>query len=305
MTLRLAGTNTSGSVTYPYFQPEGNNTQAACVQGATHTGQWPIRLHAGAMPATYPSFFRLAEYAAGGGSILAASDKNVSPTSASLSAQIHFHTRTATAATCAAMTFTLIIPIAVGEEVDMTLMFGPPQQAPESAPSSIILPPVATPGVTIRTGDTVFSNASLIADLNNWAILTEFVLTGAAGNEYPSSFSMSTPDNARRFTANTNANSRNRGFSQIGGTGGTISLGTYADGVPRKEIIGVTGGTVRGSFNGSAVVSAAYTLDTSGISRLFLGSITDSGGNSLNGIIRRQTLFRACPSDAAMQALST
>lgn len=189
--------------------------------------------------------------------------------------------------------------------IDITFFIGGFQMEQTPAPTSLMLPAPGTPAVTTRAGDDVSSLAlaSLIPDIANWAILTEFVVFGPTGNAYPSTFSISNAAQTARFTAAGQLNSRTRALYVVGGTGGA-SFGDYVDGVLRKEIVGVTGGTIRASTNGGAVASSAYTLNTSAIDRIFLGAITPSGGNALNGIIRRQILFPAWPGDAAARALS-
>lgn len=190
--------------------------------------------------------------------------------------------------------------------IDITFFVGGFQMEPNvPVPTSLMLPLVGTPAVTSRAGDEIVASlpSSLIPDLANWAILTEWVPVGIAGASFPSTFTLSNAIASRLLTANTSANSRDRAFAAVGGTGG-IGLGAYTDGVVRKEVFGVIGGNLRGSVNGGAVVSSAYTLDTSAIDRIYLGAISGGGGNALNGIIRRQILLPAWPGDAAARALS-
>lgn len=213
---------------------------------------------------------------------------------------------TISAPTVATLVPYLQIPWDSGQTFSVRVRIGLPQCEQGAYPTSPILPAIGTPAATTRAGDQVLSTAlaSLIPDIANWAIMTEFVVSGAAAAAtYPATFNVGDAANATRFTAYTNAGTRARAFAAAGGTGG-FTIGTYADGVIRKEILGVTGGTMRGSVNGGAVASSAYTLNTSAIDRVVLGAITSGGGHSLNGIICRQILYPACPSDAAMQALS-
>lgn len=216
----------------------------------------------------------------------------------------HFAGTMTTGVTAVVPSWGLDFPTATA--IDITFFIGGFQMEPNvPVPTSLMLPLVGAPAVTSRAGDEIVASlpSPLLPDLANWAILTEWVPLGIAGGTFPGTFSISNAAISRRLAAYTNSNSRARRFAAAGGTG-ELDIGVYTDGVVRKEIAGVRGGTLRASVNGGAVLSGAYTLDTSAIDRIYLGSLFSGGGNALNGVIRRQILFPAWPGDAAARALS-
>jgi len=176
-----------------------------------------------------------------------------------------------------------------------------PQHELGALPSSRIK---TASGPVTRAADTLvaLNLTGLMPAKDNWAVLVDWTPTGAAG-EWQTTVSLNSPGPAQRFTAATTVGTRSRFFQAwTGGGQNNLAISTYTDGLRRREIVGVSGGNLLASANGSVAVSMPYSMTTTNLDRLYIGSI--DGTNQINAPIQQAILYPTCPSPAQMKAFS-
>jgi len=170
--VRLAGT---ASATVTYSITFVSATTVAAAVGETWTCASYVKLAGGTL--TGASF--LIGLLEAGGSSTPSTTQAFTPTTADLYTQRPAVTRTVTVADTAYIRGRILITITNGSVADVTLRVGAPQMEEAAAATSVILPVVATPAVTSRDMERLYTARNIwtspaLADLST-------VFTGVAG----------------------------------------------------------------------------------------------------------------------------
>jgi hypothetical protein len=176
--IRVRGTQTGGAAFALWFE---GTTRIAALLGEVWTGSFFARLVAGSMNnATVGVYLHERN---GTGAAVANSGATFVPTSARIGSQRRSHTRTLDGATTAFIAPNLLVSTTLNQPVDFTLRIGAPQCERAPFPSTPILPPVGTPGVTTRARDLLTMLSTVLGDFQRGAIACSFALArwGSAG----------------------------------------------------------------------------------------------------------------------------
>jgi hypothetical protein len=172
--------------------------------------------------------------------------------------------------------------IGSGVAINFAIFIGWPQQEQGAFASSLILPPVGTPGASTRGADIV---TATLASLGVPASGACTVLWSGVLPQLPPSGVVQVIANlddgsaTNRFRLRTNLGGSNIIVSQStsGGEFGSSAAGVMTPGAPFRAGMVVRGdGTVGGSFNGGSVQSVS-SGPTSGLTTLRLGRSFDGG----------------------------
>lgn len=132
-----------------FDQPVG----IAASAGQTWTASVYARLMAGSLAGSWPQLTILEADSLG--RYVTASASNLTPSSAPLLGQRVSTTRTLNGSGTANVYSQFYLPTPVGQVLDFTLRFGAPQLEQAAAASSVMLPPAGSPGVAVRSGETI------------------------------------------------------------------------------------------------------------------------------------------------------
>jgi hypothetical protein len=170
--VRLVGTASAGVIFQIIFV---SATSVAAAVGETWTCAVYAKVAAGAVTGTTYSVNLLEA----GGSSTPSTSQTFTPTTADLYTQRISVSRTVTVANTAYIRGRILVTVTNGATIDVTLRVGAPQMEEASAASSVILPVVATPAVTSRDMERLYTARNIwtspaLADLST-------VFTGVAG----------------------------------------------------------------------------------------------------------------------------
>jgi uncharacterized protein YmfQ (DUF2313 family) len=269
------GTGTEDGLSYVDMRLSGTTTAAAtaavqwtstiaipAANGETWTNSAFIRLIAGSLDnltnATYPRF-QIVDLASGGG-FLAGTNMVPTITDAPLRTQrLVFTRRLDGGATVAHAQGGITFGYSAGTVVDVTLRIAGPQMERSPVATSVMLPPVGSPGVSTRSADTLTLPLPVLGfpGEDGWSALLEFAPTALPGDA--AVFGVGIAGDADNTTyALASAADQLRLVKRVGGaSAGPSGAAPLAIDTLCKAVIGQDAVDARMAVNGAAVAVAS------------------------------------------------